>query len=456
MTKNIQSAFLLTVLISFLTLSCQKEMKTELNEEKISPPPNTTSLQGHLKQTKTFSSDVVVRWLNMQLDMLRVPLAAGTGSQAADRCQAYCGIAVYEAVVGGMPEYQSLTGQLTDFPAMPATEPGKAYHWAASANAALAEMNRKLFPTTSAANKTNINNLENTLQAIYAGEVNDATLQRSIAFGKEVATRIFAWAVTDGSANVNPPYVPPVGPGLWVPTAPTPPINPYAFQRRFLVPGSATGTAIPPPPVYSTLPGSAFWNMVKDVYDKSLVLTNEQKAMAVYHRDAPGYPGGGHFVSILSQVLSKAQPALDIAALTYAKVGLAQNDATIVLFTAKYSYNTVRPITYIRNVMGHITWQPHIPTPNHPEFPSGHATTNSAVLGMMTNVFGENFELTLHTYDYLGLPARSYNSFDEMGKEMADSRVYGGIHYQSTCDNSLLQGKKVCENILGTVKFLKE
>jgi hypothetical protein len=59
-----------------------------------------------------------------------------------------------------MPAYQTLTNQLNGFPAMPSTEPGKAYHWAASANAALAEMNRRLFPTTSALNKTNIDNLE--------------------------------------------------------------------------------------------------------------------------------------------------------------------------------------------------------------------------------------------------------------------------------------------------------
>ncbi|MEO7396999.1 MAG: hypothetical protein ABIW84_00390 [Ilumatobacteraceae bacterium] len=79
----------------------------------------------------------------MQLDMLRVPLAPGAKSQAADRALAYCGIAAYEAVVPGMPAYQSLTGQLNSFPAMPVAEPGKAYHWAASANAALAEMNRR-------------------------------------------------------------------------------------------------------------------------------------------------------------------------------------------------------------------------------------------------------------------------------------------------------------------------
>ena len=90
----------------------------------------------------------------MQLDMLRVPLAPGAGSQAANRAMAYCGIAAYESVVPGMPAYQTLTGQLNGFPEMPSAEPGKAYHWAASANAALAEMNRRLFPTASTANKT--------------------------------------------------------------------------------------------------------------------------------------------------------------------------------------------------------------------------------------------------------------------------------------------------------------
>jgi membrane-associated phospholipid phosphatase len=106
--------------------------------------------------------------------------------------------------------------------------------------------------------------------------------------------------------------------------------------------------------------------------------------------------------------------------------------------------------------MGHTSWSTYIPTPNHPEFPSGHATINSSVMTMMENVFGENFQVTLHTYDYLGLPPRSFNSFQQLSIEMANSRVWGGIHYQSTCDKSLAQGKRVAENILNTVKFLKE
>jgi hypothetical protein len=438
MKKKIQNWILVFTGIFIFNLSCKKEDE-----------PDT------MIETKSFSGEVVTKWLDRQLEMLRVPLPAGVGSQAAERCQAYCGIATYESVVPGMPDYQSLSGQLTDFPVMPTTDPTMDYHWAASANAALAEMNKNLFPLASAENKTNIDKLEDSLEAIYAGEVDAATLQRSIAFGKEVAAKVFAWAATDGSANVNPPYVAPVGPGLWVPTATTPAINPYASQRRLLVPGVVTGTDLAPPPTYSADPASPFYAMVKDVYDKSLVLTDDQKAMAIYYRDAPGYPGGGAFISIFAQVLTKAQPTLDIAAESYAKVGLAQSDATIILFTSKYNYKLVRPVTYIRNEMGHPTWNTFIPTPNHPEFPSGHAVTNSSVLRMLTDVFGDNFQITLHTYDYLGLAPRSFNSFYQMGDEMSNSRVFGGLHYQATCDKSLVQGKKVAQNILDKIKFKK-
>ena len=446
---------LITSVLIVLLFSCKKNVDEPATQEQMTAAKKD---QGHLKQTKTFSSDVVVSWLNMQLQMVRVPLPAGTAGQGTDRCQAYCGIALYEAVVPGMPAYQTLSGQLTDFPAMPSTEPGKAYNWGASANAALAEMNRRLFPTTANANKTAMTNLENSWQASYASQTDEATMQRSIAFGREVATRVFNWAATDGTTNVNPPYVPPVGPGLWVPTSSTPAINPYAYQLRMLVPGSADNTELAPPPTFSTVPGSAFYNMVKEVYDASATpttLTADKKALCDYFKDVPGYTPGGTYLALMTQALDLTKPMLDMAALTYVKVGLATRDASIVLFTNKYHFNLIRPITYIRAYIDP-TWTPYVPTPNHPEFPSGHSTSGGAILTMMANMFGEDFHITLHTYDYLNYPPRSYTSFTQMGNEISDSRFYGGLHYRATLNKSIAQGKKVAENILSKVKFLKE
>ena len=141
-----------------------------------------------------------------------------------------------------MPAYQSLDGQLYQLSGMPVTEPGLAYHWAASANAALAYMNRHLFPNASAANILAMNNLEAALQAQYAGEVDAITLQRSIDHGRAVAQIVYNYALSDGTASMPAAstYVLPVGPGLWEKTPPNSagPVNPFAGQRRVMVPGS--------------------------------------------------------------------------------------------------------------------------------------------------------------------------------------------------------------------------
>lgn len=460
--KKLLSKFAFMLLVSFAALfflqGCKKELQ-EAEQQKDYAEDKTSALERkcYTNLTKTFSADVVTKWLNLQLDMLRVPLTPGAGSQAAERAMAYCGIALYEAVVPGMPDYRSMQSQLISFPLLPVIEHGKKYHWGASANAALATMNRLLFPAASDANKANINILENDLKSQYATQTDAATLERSILFGTEIANRVFQWAATDGAANVNPPYVPPVGPGLWESTPPNfpAPINPYASQRRLMFNGVASGTSVDGPPPYSTNPSSAFYAMVKDVYDKSQHLTPEQIAAALYHRDAPGYPGGGHFVAILSQVITQAHAKLDVAALAYIKTGIATYNAITICFTQKYKYNLLRPITYIRNVMGYTNWLALFNTPGHPEFPSAHAVNGAAIARMLTDVFGDKFHFTINSYDYLGLPARKYNSFYHMAKEMSDSRVFAGIHYQASCNKGLRIGDQVSRNILGRIRFSK-
>jgi hypothetical protein len=366
-----------------------------------------------------------------------------------------------------MPAYRSIAGYLNDFPKMPSTESGMAYHWGESANAAMAEMSRSLFNTTSAANHALINQLEDSIYATYTDEADAATLARSKAFGKKVADSVAKWAATDGYlANLTRPYTPPPGFGNWVLTNPNAPaVNPYASERRLMVKGSDEGTALVGPPPFETTPGSPFYNMVKRVYDesKTLAANPDKKRMADYFKDNPGYGPGGGFVWVFQEALRIAQPSLDLAAIDYAKVGMSLNDVSIVLFTNKYHFLTMRPLTYIRTYIDP-TWNTYIPTPNHPEFPSGHATTNGAVLTMLSNSFGENFPMTLHIYDYLNeapltlgqYPPRHYETFTAMGTDMADSRVYGGLHYWETQEKSLVQGKKVAQNILEEVKFLKE
>ena len=455
--------FLFFTVVLFLFYSCQKHVDKTLQQEEISTAAKSNNQNGHLQQTKTFSSEVVLKWMDMQLRVIRT--TTGLPPATNSRLFAYSGVALYESVVPGMPAYQTLYGQLTNLPAMPSTENGKAYHWAASANAALAHITKQSFPTTSSANKASMDSLENALNNTYQTEVNASTFDRSVDFGKAVAQLIFQWSTTDGSATVWPAYTPPAGPGLWTSTFPNFPAasTPYWGRNRLFVTGSLNNSDPALPPSYSTSNGSPYYNMMKEVYDISQTLTGGQLNQALYYRDNPGYVSGGHYLAILQQLLQIEQPSLDFSALAFAKSGMAIADALIGCFQWKYkdvnggpATNTERPITYIRSVLGHSDWIAKFNTPPHPDFPSGHSTTAGAAEVIFTNLFGENYAFINHTYDYLNMPPQSYSSFSDMAAQIGISRVYAGIHTRHVCEAGRIQGQKIAQNILSMVKFKKD
>ncbi len=448
---------LFTTISIFIFSACQRQIDKPAQQEEISTTPNNSNGRGHLQQAKNYSSEVALKWMDMQLRLFRTN-ATPIGGLPPQRYYTYSAIALYESVVPGMPAYQTLTGQLTDMPAMPQTLPGFAYHWSTCANATLAAMSRNFFPNTSAANKASMDSLENALNSVYQTEVNDNDeFQRSVQFGKSIAQLIFDWSKTDGASVANASYTPPVGAGLWVPTPPAlaSAFGPYWGNNRLMVAGSLNGSSPPPPPSYSTNPSSDYYQMVKEVYDISQTLTPEQTATALYYRDNPGF-GGGHYLSIIKQVLEQENPQLDFTAIVFAKASIAIIDAGIGCWKTKYTYNLERPITYIRNILGHTTWNPLFPTPNFPEWTSGHAAIAGAVSETLTGFFGNNYHLTNHTYDYLGMAPRTYTSFYDMAQDIGDSRVYAGIHYRVSCAEGRIQGIKIAQNINSKLKFLKE
>jgi hypothetical protein len=467
--KNIfmgkQQLITITFLMSLILFiaSCKKEeiQKASLSEEIATASNN--GKHGHLKQAKEYSSEVVLKWMDMQLKVIRT--TAGLPPPTNSRFFAYAGVALYESVVKGMPAYQSLSGQLTALPPMPQTDPGFAHHWAASANASLALITKEFFPTTSAANKTSIDSLENALNDVYKTEVDAQTLNRSAAFGKSVAQLVFDWSKTDGSNTVWPAYSLPVGPGLWVPTFPNNPAasTPYWGRNRLFNAASLHNSDPVLPPVYSTDPSSTYYKNMEEVYTISQNLTANQQAIGLYYRDAPGYVSGGHYLSILYQLLQNENLSLDLSSVAFAKSGIVIADALIGCFQWKYKdvnggpvTSTERPVTFIRNVMGK-NWNTLFgTTPPHPDFPSGHSSTAGAAEVVFTHLFGANYAFTNHTYDYLGMPPQSYTSFSDMAAQIGVSRLYAGIHTRYACDAARTMGNKIAQNILSDVIFLKD
>jgi hypothetical protein len=311
-------------------------------------------------------------------------------------------------------------------------------------------MNRSIFKNANATDKAAIDSLESALNASYSLLAPQEVINRSDSFGKAVATAVYNWSETDGYKNQSAAYTPAVGPGLWVPTPPAfaPASTPYLGNNRPIIAGSMDNTMPGAPIAYSEDPKSDFYQMVLNDYNVSLTLTPEQTNQGLFWRDIPGVTTAGHWLSILQQVIKQTGSHLDKAAFAYAIAGTCISDATISCWQAKYKYNLVRPITYIRGVIGYTSWNSLITTPAHPEYPAAHAFISSATADALTFIFGNIGSFTDHTYDYLGLTPITFTSFHDIAVNAANSRVFGGIHYQPSCDTGLIFGSKVTKNIV--------
>ncbi len=395
-----------------------------------------------------YSADVIDKWMTLEIRIYKD--ATGIGNGAFARPFAYSGISAYESIDPGLFSWKNKYNGLSG---LPETERSKKYNWAASVNASLAEFNRSFF-TTANLNATDlaaIDSLENAIYSGFSGE-NPDVLSRSVAFGKSIADAIFAWGQTDSYIQNNAmPYTPLVGFGLWVPTSPSAPAGPFWGNDRRIIAGSGDNDAPGAPIPYSELPNSDFYKQVNDLYQASKVLTTDQKNQALFWRDVPGVSTPGHWMSIAQQAIRQSHSRLDKAALAYALTGICLNDAVISVFHYKYVYNNVRPVTYIRNVIGDATWSSFIPTPNHPEYPAAHGVVSAAAAEGLTAAFGNIGPLTDHTWDYLGFPARTFNTFREFALDAGNSRLYGGIHYQPSIDAGLKEGTTVGDNIVSNL-----
>jgi hypothetical protein len=274
---------------------------------------------------------------------------------------------------------------------------------------------------------------------------------RSQLFGRAIATAILNWASTDNFNLANAPYTPPVFPGAWVPALPAfaPAAVPYLGNVRPFLAIHETGLAPAPPFAYSTVPGSDFYNMVRDLYDVSHTLTTDQSNMAIFWNDVGALKGltpSGHAINILTHLIKNENLSMGTAVQCYAKAGMGMWDATILCWRSKFTYNQLRPVTYIRSVID-ASWLPLIPTPPHPEYPAAHAYITTATMVSIASVIGDHHIINDNSYDFLGYPARNFTSLLSIGEESGMSRRFGGIHYLPSINTGIDIGKSIGADI---------
>lgn len=177
-------------------------------------------------------------------------------------------------------------------------------------------------------------------------------------------------------------------------------------------------------------------------------LTPEQRTIALYWADNAGETGTppGHWIAIASQMVSQQRLSAGEAVRLTLLTAVAQADAFIASWAYKYQRSLIRPRTYIRAVIDSI-WEPLIPTPPFPEYPSGHSTQSAAAAEVLTTLLGDvPFEDS--TSISLGHAARRFPSFRAAAEEAGMSRIYGGIHFPVGNSGGRTLGRCIGEKVM--------
>jgi len=361
-------------------------------------------------------------------------LTGPTGATVASRDAAIMSAAVFDAVNGIERRYTPIY--------VTATAPRGASKRAAAVQAAYVAL---LARYPGAASMLTAKRTES-LAAIDDGE----SKNRGIAWGDSVANAILVWRSTDGFAPPPPPYTGSLEIGKWRPTPPlfqsgaTPQfanMTPWGILSpdQFLSPG---------PPALPSAPYAADYNEVKTMgAAASAVRTPEQTDIALFWNSATPAPMWN--AAAVKLAVASSNEMSDNARL-FAMLNMAIADGTIACWNGKYLYEFWRPITAIQfgdfdgndGTVGDPTWTALRPMHPHPEYPSGQCTGSSAASTVLESFFGSSTPFTLESSTVPGW-IRAYQSFAASRAEVADARVFLGIHFRTACNDGLALGQSV-------------
>ncbi|WP_336489786.1 vanadium-dependent haloperoxidase [Methylobacterium nigriterrae] len=284
------------------------------------------------------------------------------------------------------------------------------------------------------------------------GVPDGAAEDKGVAFGRAVADAVLAARAHDGSNSV----VHDPGshePGAWHPTLPAyaPAVSPQWGAVTPFTLTSADQFQPPGPPAMTSSEYAAALNEVKEFGSAtSTARTADQTEIAIFWANDSGtYTAPGHLDHIAIDIAKQAGTGVEESALMLAELDVAMADAAIAAWNAKYTDAFWRPIEAIRHAdadgnaatTADPDWLPLLPTPSHPEYPSGHAVFAGAWASVMEAFYG-NMSFSATSAELPGV-TRHFDSFADAAAEDAQSRIYAGVHYQFSAQDGLALGKDV-------------
>ncbi len=163
--------------------------------------------------------------------------------------------------------------------------------------------------------------------------------------------------------------------------------------------------------------------------------TKDMEELKNFHRTFRSNSNAFYYANDTEDVLSKKIFEYNFhlnpprSARIYAIAAIGIYDSFTACWDAKYTYWGIRPDQFDP------TYQPLLPTPPFPGYPSGHAA-----VGGVNSVI----------YSYFFPQEKAY--FEKRGKDGAESRFHAGIHFRTDNEVGLQLGRKVAEAIIKKVK----
>jgi len=396
------------------------------------------------------ADDLVLRWNEIGA---RTATATTPFNQA--RIGAIVQLAVFEAVNAVTGDYEPYLHPATVAPA-----------WTSEGAAVITAAHKVLTTYFPAAAATLDAARDNDLAAIPDGPAKT----NGIAVGMAAANAMIALRAADGSSPLTTIIPTPDVPGDYHLTTGCAASLFYNWQNvtPFGIADAADFLLSPPPDLTSN-------HYAKDYFEVETVGADTSAARPADRVDvvrlyATSSPSFALNMATRQLAAAKGGTSLSENARALALVNMATSDALVASFMNKYHYNHWRPETGIRNgetdgndkTEGDPLFATFIPTPCFPSYPSNHASGTNGGLEAMRRLFGAaGHDITItNTVPPLGpLPATvitlHYTQLKEIGDDVDDARVYGGIHwrYDQVAGNALGRaiGTEVVKNNLRPV-----
>jgi hypothetical protein len=292
------------------------------------------------------------------------------------------------------------------------------------------------------------------------GGVRTPAVNAGVAVGQAAAEGLIADRAGDRDESIT--FTPgPLTAGGWT-FAPPPSLQsaqtPWmAVMSPFMLHSSSQFRAAPPPALSSRTWTRDFNESKAYGSINSTARTPEQTAIARFWNANAVNQSNQAFQDVAS---THAMGSVEAARLL-AMGDMIDSDALIACWGSKFHYLFWRPVMAIRNadIDGNAAtaadpaWTPLLTTPNHPEYPAAHTCLSGAEADVYAFVLGtRRIDVTFHgSID--GTPnnwavTRTIERVRDLQREVADARVWGGLHYRNSTTAGLKIGDSVSRWVL--------